>query len=192
MFFPHLLSSHSILKFSWTADYLRVCIQYPFLAVDGVQIACPINLEELGEIKTTCIHEPGNEFSGRAHVGNDLWSFRPHYPSSPSRCGPKPLQPQYPSGPSSFWPHITKYKICTSIYQPCPVRPHYCCTGMSIRPLVTGDRLNFMIDQRLKSVDAFHAILPIIIGSHIFTELSTFYAPEGNSGAFRITTRPAP
>ena len=46
-----------------------------------------------------------------------------------------------------------------------------------------GDRLNFIIDHRLESVDAFDAILPIIIGSHIFTELSTFYAPEGNSGA---------
>ena len=46
-----------------------------------------------------------------------------------------------------------------------------------------GDRLNFIIDHRLESVDAFDAILPIIIGSHIFTELSTFYALEGNSGA---------
>ena len=46
-----------------------------------------------------------------------------------------------------------------------------------------GDRLNFIIDHRLESVDAFDAILPIIISSHIFTELSTFYAPEGNSGA---------
>ena len=46
-----------------------------------------------------------------------------------------------------------------------------------------GDWLNFIIDHRLESVDAFDAILPIIIGSHIFTELSTFYAPEGNSGA---------
>ena len=46
-----------------------------------------------------------------------------------------------------------------------------------------GDRLNFIIDHRLESVDAFDAILPIIIGSHIFTEISTFYAPEGNSGA---------
>ena len=35
-----------------------------------------------------------------------------------------------------------------------------------------GDRLNFIIDHRLESVDAFDAILPIIIGSHIFTELS--------------------
>ena len=46
-----------------------------------------------------------------------------------------------------------------------------------------GDRLNFIIDHRLESVDAFDAIFPIIIGSHIFTELSTFYAPEGNLGA---------
>ena len=46
-----------------------------------------------------------------------------------------------------------------------------------------GDRLNFIIDHRLESVDAFDAILPIIIGSHIFTKLSTFYAPEGNSGS---------
>ena len=44
-----------------------------------------------------------------------------------------------------------------------------------------GDRLNFIIDHRLESVDAFDAILPIIIGSHTFAELSTFYAPEGNS-----------
>ena len=46
-----------------------------------------------------------------------------------------------------------------------------------------GDRFNFIIDHRLESVDAFDVILPIIIGSHIFTELSTFSAPEGNSGA---------
>ena len=46
-----------------------------------------------------------------------------------------------------------------------------------------GDRLNFIIDHWLESVDALDAILPIIIGSHIFTELSTFYAAEGNSGA---------
>ena len=46
-----------------------------------------------------------------------------------------------------------------------------------------GDRLNFIIDHRLESVDAFDAILPIIIGSHIFTKLSTFYAPEENLGA---------
>ena len=46
-----------------------------------------------------------------------------------------------------------------------------------------GDRLNFIIDHRLEPVDSFDAILPIIIGSHIFTELSTFYALEGNSGA---------
>ena len=46
-----------------------------------------------------------------------------------------------------------------------------------------GDRLNFIIDHRLESVEACNAILPIIIGSNIFTELSTFYAPEGNLGA---------
>ena len=46
-----------------------------------------------------------------------------------------------------------------------------------------GDRLNFIIDHRLESVDAFDAILPIIIGSCIFTELSTFYVPEVKSGA---------
>ena len=33
------------------------------------------------------------------------------------------------------------------------------------RILVMGDRLNFIIDHRLESVDAFDAILPIIIGS---------------------------
>ena len=41
-----------------------------------------------------------------------------------------------------------------------------------------GDRLNFIIDHWLESVDAFDAILLIIIGSYIFTELSTFCAPE--------------
>ena len=48
-----------------------------------------------------------------------------------------------------------------------------------------GDRLNFIIDHRLELVNAlpFDVILPIIIASHIFTELSTFYAPEGNSEA---------
>ena len=46
-----------------------------------------------------------------------------------------------------------------------------------------GDWLNFIIDHRLESVDAFDAILPIIIGLHIFTEISNFYALEGNSGA---------
>ena len=46
-----------------------------------------------------------------------------------------------------------------------------------------GDRLNFIIDHRLESVEAFGAILPIIIGSHICTELSAFNAQEGNSGA---------
>ena len=54
---------------------------------------------------------------------------------------------------------------------------------LSTVTLVMGDRLNFINDHRLESVDAFDAILPIIIGSHIFTELSTFYAPEGNLGA---------
>ena len=49
--------------------------------------------------------------------------------------------------------------------------------------LVMGDRLNFIIDYRLESGIAFDAILPIIIGSHIFTELSTFYTLEGNSRA---------
>ena len=49
--------------------------------------------------------------------------------------------------------------------------------------LVMGNRLNFTIDHRLESVDEFDAILPIIIGTNIFTELNTFYAPEGNSGA---------
>ena len=50
-------------------------------------------------------------------------------------------------------------------------------------PLVMGDRMNFIIDHRLESVDVFDAILPIIIGSHKFTKLITFYASEGNSGA---------
>ena len=52
-----------------------------------------------------------------------------------------------------------------------------------IHIIVMGDRLDFIIDHRLESVDAFDAILPIIIGSHIFTKLSTFYTLEGNSGA---------
>ena len=46
-----------------------------------------------------------------------------------------------------------------------------------------GDRLNFIIHHRLELVDVFDAILPIIIGLHIFTEISNFYALEGNSGA---------
>ena len=60
----------------------------------------------------------------------------------------------------------------------------HCDLGLRSRSwLVMGDRLNFIIDHRLESVDAFDAILPIIIGSLIFTKLSTFYALEGNSGA---------
>ena len=62
----------------------------------------------------------------------------------------------------------------------------FCCISKEcwlLVMLVMGDRLNFIIDHRLESVDAFDAILPIIISSHIFTELSTFYALEGNSGA---------
>ena len=46
-----------------------------------------------------------------------------------------------------------------------------------------GDRFIFIIDHWLELVNAFDAILPIIIGSHISTELSTLYALEGNSGA---------
>ena len=46
--------------------------------------------------------------------------------------------------------------------------------SIQVLHVVMGDRLNFIIDHRLESVDAFDAILPIIIGSHIFTELSTF------------------
>ena len=41
---------------------------------------------------------------------------------------------------------------------------------ISTSKVVMGDRLNFIIDHRLESVDAFDAILPIIIGSQIFTE----------------------
>ena len=40
-----------------------------------------------------------------------------------------------------------------------------------------GDRLNFIIDHRLESVDAFDAILPIIIGSHIFHCIKYFLCP---------------
>ena len=43
-----------------------------------------------------------------------------------------------------------------------------------------GDRLNFIIDHRLESVDAFNAILPIIIGSHIFTKLFLFSHSSDN------------
>ena len=46
-----------------------------------------------------------------------------------------------------------------------------------------GDWMKFIIDQWLESVDAFDVILLIIIGSHISTELRTFYTLEGNSGA---------
>ena len=49
--------------------------------------------------------------------------------------------------------------------------------------LVMGDRLNFIIDHWLESVDTFDAILPIIIDFHIYTELSPSNAPKGNSGA---------
>ena len=42
---------------------------------------------------------------------------------------------------------------------------HYCDHA-----LVMGDRLNFIIDHQLESVDSFDAILPIIIGSQIFSE----------------------
>ena len=76
-----------------------------------------------------------------------------------------------------FWLHICVYLIHRLI-----VFFVYWCTDQS-QWLVMGDRLNFIIDHRLESVDAFDAILPIIISSLIFTEKSTFYAPEGNSGA---------
>ena len=83
----------------------------------------------------------------------DLWPViygrsGPTTPPSPSRCGPSrsgpsyTIRPQYPSGPRTYpapgrsVPHITKHKICTSIYQPCPVRPHYSCNRRSIRPHV--------------------------------------------------------
>ena len=33
-----------------------------------------------------------------------------------------------------------------------------------------GGSVEFQIDHRLESVDTFDAILPIIIGSHIFTK----------------------
>ena len=62
-----------------------------------------------------------------------------------------------------------------------PFDPYF--SELHVYILVMGDRLNFIIDHRLESVEAFDAILPIIIGSNIFTELSTFYAPKGNSGA---------
>ena len=60
---------------------------------------------------------------------------------------------------------------------------HTVTWSLTYLKVVMGDRLNFIIDHRLESVNAFDAILPIIIGSHIFTEFSTFYAQEGNSGA---------
>ena len=43
--------------------------------------------------------------------------------------------------------------------------------------VVMGDQLNFIIDHQLESGDAFDAILSIMIGSHKFTELSTFLCP---------------
>ena len=58
-------------------------------------------------------------------------SIRPQYQSGPN-TNPAPNL----SGPRSIRPHITKHKICTSIYQPCPVRPHYSCNRRSIRPHV--------------------------------------------------------
>ena len=56
---------------------------------------------------------------------------------------------------------------------------HYCfqmkckdfnllCALLSLK---MGYQLNFIIDHHLESVDAFDAILYIIIGLHIFTEL---------------------
>ena len=42
-----------------------------------------------------------------------------------------------------------------------------------------GGQLNFIIDHRLESLDALYAILPIIIGSHIFTENSPVRKSKG-------------
>ena len=53
---------------------------------------------------------------------------------APNPCGPNTHPAPNLSGPRSIRPHITKHKICTSIYQPCPVRPLYWCTRRSIRP----------------------------------------------------------
>ena len=65
---------------------------------------------------------------------------------------------------------------------------HYIIFSLGAKPshllLVVGDRLNFIIDHGLESLDAFDAILLIMIGSHIFTEKSTFYALEGNPGTY--------
>ena len=47
--------------------------------------------------------------------------------------------------------------------------------------VVMGVQLIFIIDHWLESVDAYSAIFPIIIGSHIITELSIFFAPEVSS-----------
>ena len=47
-----------------------------------------------------------------------------------------------------------------------------------------GDRLNLIIDHLLESLDAFDVILLFMIGSHIFTKKSTFYALEGNPGTY--------
>ena len=62
---------------------------------------------------------------------------------------------------------------------------HYIIFSLGANPshllLVVGDRLNFIIDHRLESLDA---ILLIMNGSHIFTEKSTFYALEGNPGTY--------
>ena len=68
---------------------------------------------------------------------------------------------------------------------------HYIIFSLGAKPsyllLVVGDWLNFIIDHRLESLDAFDAILLIMMGSHIFTEKSTFYALEGNPGTYGFT-----
>ena len=56
--------------------------------------------------------------------------------AAPNPCGPNTHPAPNLPGPRSTRPHITKHKICTSIYQPCPVRPHFCCNPRSIRPHV--------------------------------------------------------
>ena len=53
---------------------------------------------------------------------------------------------------------MTLFKVVSFLFLPCS-------------EVVMGDRLNFIIDHRLESVDAFDAILPIIIGSHILTKV---------------------
>ena len=69
---------------------------------------------------------------------------------------------------SSGWHIQCQGSVCRQFVAKMPSTDCLAIVGQLM--LVMGDRLNFISDHRLESVDAFDAILPIIIGSHIFTE----------------------